>query len=81
MMSHELEDMSIQAGLACDGTDFDNEAIELFANLVLKHYIERNRELSYDLLGVIIDVEEGDGFDDVCLNTIKRVHRELTKKI
>ena len=33
--------------------------------------------LSYELLGVITDVEEGGGFDEVCLNTIKRVHNIL----
>jgi len=27
----------------------------------------------YELLGVIADVEQGHGFDDVCLRTLKRV--------
>jgi len=38
---------------------------------------ERDKNLSYELLGVIIDIEEGDGFDDVCFKTIKRVHSTL----
>lgn len=39
--------------------------------------ITNAERLSYELLGVIIDVEEGNGFDNVCLRTIKRVREEL----
>ena len=35
------------------------------------------KELSWELDGVIIDIEDGDGFDEVCLNTIKRVQASL----
>ena len=35
--------------------------------------------LFYELEGVIVDTEEGDGFDDVCLNTVKFVQLELSK--
>jgi len=35
------------------------------------------KDLHYELAGVIADVELGNGFDDVCLNTIKRVHDAL----
>lgn len=35
------------------------------------------RFLRHDLLGVIADVEQGAGFDDVCLATIKRVANRL----
>jgi hypothetical protein len=45
--------------------------------LLLAQVAERDKELSHELLGVIIDTEEGDGFDDVCLNTVKRVHSAL----
>lgn len=34
----------------------------------------------YNLLGVIIDIEEGSGFDAVCLQTLKRVLTALAKK-
>jgi hypothetical protein len=27
----------------------------------------------YELTGVVVDVQQGRGFDDTCLNTIKRV--------
>lgn len=33
--------------------------------------------LAYELMGVIVDVEEGEGFDQVCLDTIKRVQNQL----
>ena len=38
------------------------------------------KQLSKELLGVIADVEEGDGFDDVCLDTIKYVHEQLATR-
>jgi hypothetical protein len=42
---------------------------------------ERLREVAckqyYELEGVVVDTEHGHGFDEVCLNTIKRVQGEL----
>jgi len=38
-----------------------------------------NRDQFYELEGVIIDTEDGDGFDQVCLNTVKRVQDTLQK--
>jgi len=35
----------------------------------------------YDLDGVITDVEEFDGFDDVCLQTIKRVRNIIAEAL
>lgn len=40
---------------------------------------EKLKELMYELEGVIIDVEQGEGFDDICLETIKRVRAELAQ--
>ena len=34
-------------------------------------------KLAKELDGVIVDVEEGDGFDDVCLDTVKYVRDQL----
>lgn len=36
-----------------------------------------NRDQYYELEGVIIDTEDGEGFDQVCLNTVKRVQSVL----
>jgi hypothetical protein len=42
---------------------------------------ERLREVArkqyYELEGVVVDAERGHGFDETCLNTIKRVQGEL----
>lgn len=38
------------------------------------------RELSYELDGVICDVEKGGGFDAVCLRTVKRVRDALAEQ-
>ena len=38
---------------------------------------EEARRLAKELEGVIADVEEGDGFDDVCLDTVKYVRDAL----
>ena len=51
--------------------------VKLFAKLIIKKCGELNKTQSYDLLGVLVDTEDGDGFDDVCLNTVKRVHSYL----
>jgi hypothetical protein len=53
-----------------------DKVIELVSKIQDQHYLA-NRNLSYQLLGVIIDTEEGSGFDGVCLNTVKRVHNYL----
>lgn len=41
--------------------------------------MDKFKELFYELEGVITDVEQGDGFDDVCLGTIKRVQSEIAE--
>jgi len=33
--------------------------------------------LAHELSGVIVDVEQGNGFDSICLDTIKRVQASL----
>ena len=52
---------------------FGDNHIEQFALLIVKECADLNKKQSYELLGVITDVEEGNGFDEVCLNTVKRV--------
>lgn len=48
-----------------------------FAELIVRECAELNRKQSWDLTGVIIDVEESTGFDEVCMNTVKRVKNYL----
>jgi hypothetical protein len=54
---------------------------ERFAKLIVRECARLNRLQSYELMGVITDVEEGDGFDDVCLNTVKRVAEHLANDL
>ena len=54
---------------------------EKFARLIVAECAKLNKHQSYELMGVITDVEEGDGFDDVCLNTVKRVAEHLAKDL
>ncbi|MBB5508137.1 hypothetical protein [Paraburkholderia atlantica] len=56
-------------------------AFELIAEVrALREDAERMRAQAYELMGVVADVEEGNGFDSVCLRTIKRVIGELAEK-
>ena len=57
------------------------EHLEKFAELIVKECARLNRLQSYELMGVITDVEEGNGFDDVCLNTVKRVAEHLANDL
>lgn len=58
-----------------------DEFVEKFAELIVRECARLNRLQSYELMGVITDVEEGDGFDDVCLNTVKRVAERLANDL
>lgn len=48
-------------------------------NNISKHSLtSRNITLlAHELSGVVLDVEQGDGFDSICLDTIKRVQLSL----
>ena len=50
---------------------------EKFAELIVGECAKLNRTQSYELSGVVVDTEDGHGFDDVCLNTVKRVEQYL----
>ena len=54
--------------------------LEKFAELIVQECARLNLELSYELAGVIVDTEEGIGFDSVCLNTVKQVHNSLASR-
>ena len=57
------------------------DRMQLFAELIVQECARLNKHQSYELMGVITDVEEGDGFDDVCLSTVKRVAENLAKDL
>jgi len=56
---------------------YKDRVIIKFAELILKECDQLNRRQSFELTGVITDTEENDGFDSVCLDTVKRVESYL----
>ena len=84
-MNEQFEQLALQAGFnlhndLMDGHSFHHE-IEKFAQLIVQECARLNKHQSHELMGVITDVEEGDGFDDVCLSTVKRVAEHLAKDL
>ena len=75
-MNDRIRQLAEQAGWDNHHSKFDTR-IEKFAELIVRECARLNLELSYELAGVIIDTEEGIGFDSVCLNTVKQVHNSL----
>jgi iron-sulfur cluster repair protein YtfE (RIC family) len=90
-MNERLKQLALEAGIGFTLWDdsgremIDNytpeEDLAKFAELILEECAKLNRHQYYELLGVITDVEEGDGFDDVCLNTLKRVAEHLANDL
>jgi hypothetical protein len=92
-MNQRIKELAIQAGLkwkeqpphfsnTSNPTDFPQSAnadLEKFAELIIQEFNKSNQAQSYELLGVITDVEEGNGFDNICLDTVKRVCVYLAK--
>jgi len=86
-MNEKIRELAEQAGpnteeeLNDDRTNIYVIDVEKFAELIVQECAKLNKHQSYELMGVITDVEEGDGFDDVCLNTVKRVAEHLAKDL
>lgn len=69
-----------QLALAAGGShypDVGGRTLEKFAELLIRECDRLNQAQSYELSGVVIDIEQGDGFDPVCLSTVKRVESYL----
>ena len=80
-MNERIKELMKQAGTDSSGKWMGLEHAEKFAELIVKECARLNKHQSYELMGVITDVEEGDGFDDVCLSTVKRVTEHLAKDL
>lgn len=90
-MAERIKELALQAGLlwkvqpphftnTSNPVDFPistNANLETFAELIILECAKLNQAQSYELLGVITDTEEGNGFDKVCLGTVKQVCRYL----
>ena len=82
-MNERIAKLYDQAIIIEDGGDYVCGELdpEKFAQLIVRECAKLNKHQYYELMGVITDVEEGDGFDDVCLKTVKRVADHLAKDL
>ena len=86
-MNEKFKQLALEAKMGT--ADFDAgsyyvatpDRMQLFAELIVQECARLNKHQSHELMGVITDVEEGDGFDDVCLSTVKRVAENLAKDL
>lgn len=51
--------------------------VEKFAELIVTECDRLNRTQAHELAGVVADTEQGNGFDSICLDTVKRVESYL----
>ena len=86
-MNEKFKQLALEAKMGT--ADFDAgsyyvatpDRMQLFAELIVQECVKLNIHQSHELIGVITDVEEGDGFDDVCLSTVKRIAEHLAKDL
>jgi hypothetical protein len=80
-MNERIQELAEQAGFYyTDKTGFITPAgcdPAKFAESIVRECAKLNRTQSYELSGVVVDTEDGHGFDDVCLTTVKRVEQYL----
>ena len=70
---------SIQGPGPYNPLSFETFDKERFAQLIVQECAELNRKQSYNLLGVLVDMDEPEAeFDRVCLNTVNHVHAYLS---
>ena len=86
-MNEKFKQLALEAKMGT--ADFDAgsyyvatpDRMQLFAESIVRECVKLNKHQSHELMGVITDVEEGDGFDDVCLSTVKQVAEHLAKDL
>ena len=54
------------------------DRMQQFAESIVQECARLNKDQSYELMGVIADVENGNVFDDVCLTSVKQVEQYLS---
>lgn len=75
-MNEKIKQLALAAG-GSHYPDVGGQILEKFAELLIQECDRLNRVQSLGLAGVIIDTEQGAGFDHVCLDTVKRVESWL----
>ena len=73
----ELVEQAPYTTISTEGRLFTQQDLAKFAELIVRECAKLNRTQSYELSGVVVDTEDGHGFDDVCLTTVKRVEQYL----
>ena len=74
---HYTEEQPPYTIVSYRGSPDNPDPLAKFAELIVKECARLNRLQSYELSGVVVDTEDGHGFDSVCLNTVKRVEQYL----
>jgi hypothetical protein len=85
-MNEKFKQLALEAKMGT--ADFDNgsyyvatpDRMQLFAKSIVQECAKLNQNQSYELMGVIADVENGNVFDDVCLTSVKQVEQYLSGK-
>ena len=54
------------------------DKMQKLCELIVRKCAGFNKQQSYELMGVIADVENDNAFDDVCLTSVKRVEQYLS---
>ena len=83
-MNDKFKQLALQAKMGT--ADFDAgsyyvatpDRMQLFAESIVRECAKLNRNQSYELMGVIADVENGNVFDDVCFTSVKQVEQYLS---
>jgi hypothetical protein len=83
-MNEKFKQLALEAKMGT--ADFDAgsyyvatpDRMQLFAESIVKECARLNKDQSYELMGVIADVENGNQFDGVCLTSVKQVEHYLS---
>ena len=85
-MNEKIKALMVESGLISESdisgvvwtSNMSVSTAEKFAELIVQECDQLNRNQSFELAGVVADVELGHvGFDSVCLTTVKRVESYL----
>ena len=83
IMHERIKELAEQAGSTHKQNlgvyQFYVHELQKFAELIIQDCEKLNRSQSYELSGVIDDIEGGTEFDSICLNTVKRVQQYLAE--
>ena len=79
-MKKQIQQLMTQAGTDTSGKWMSTDHAAKFAQLIVKECAFHNRQLSYELAGILEEVEHSKDLDEVCLQTLHRVEQALYRK-